>query len=113
MWTRISAMSDVIAPSKTVTFTVKATPRRQADVKTIQRLMRMQRHIQKGLSRLAKRRRREENRTYRRAGRDWTARVPAVKLVRVVKGETFTLRITPQLMPDIRAVEKYLDATSA
>jgi len=106
-------MNDVIAPQNQVTFTVKATPRRPADRKTIQRLMRMQRHIQSALDRLSDRRRREENITRPRAGGEWTNRVKMTKLTRVEKGESFTLTLTPQIIADIRAVEKFLDAKSA
>jgi hypothetical protein len=106
-------MADVIAPSKKVTFTLNATPHRPADLKTIQRLMRMQRTIQKGLQRISKRRRREDNVTRQRAGGMWTSRVKMSKLTRVEKGESFTLTITPQIMPDIKAVEKFLDAKAA
>jgi hypothetical protein len=31
----------------------------------------------------------------------------------VRKGETFTLTVTPQIMPDIKAVEKFLQAKPA
>lgn len=105
-------MADVIAPSKTVTFTLKKTPSRPADQKTISRLMRMQRNIQKGLRTLAKRRH-GENYVSPRAGRMWMTRMPATKLVRPAKGESFTLTITPQIMADLKAVEKYLDAKPA
>lgn len=105
-------MSDVIAPSKKVTFTVKKTPNRLADRKTIERLMRMQRPIQKGLKQLAKKRHRE-NYVSPRAGRMWMTRMPATKLVRAERGQSFTLTITPQIIPDLKAVEKYLDAKSA
>jgi hypothetical protein len=105
-------MADVIAPSKKITFTITRRPPRTADQKTIQRLMRMQRHIQKGLSNLSKRRRREENVTRQRAGGTWTSRVRMTKLTRVEKGESFTLTITPQIMPDLKAVEKFLSAKS-
>lgn len=105
--------TDVIAPSRKVTFTLKSTPSRPADVKTLHRLMRMQRTIQKGLSRLSKRRRREENYTSPRAGRMWMTRVKMTKLTKVQKGESFTLTITPQIMPDIKAVQRYLDAKAA
>ena len=109
----MAAPPDVIAPSKRVTFTIKRTPSRPADQKTIQRLMRMQRHIQKGLSRLSKRRRREDNYYSPRAGRLWMTRAKMTKLTRVEKGESFTLTITPQIMRDVAAVEKFLDAKAA
>lgn len=106
-------MSDVIAPSKKVTFTIKKTPSRAADVKTIERLMVMQRPIQKGLQRLSKRRKRHDNYTSPRAGRMWMTRMPTSKIIRAEKGASFTLTITPQILPDLKAVEKYLDAKSA
>lgn len=105
--------ASAIAPSKKTTFTINTTPRRPADVKTIQRLMRMERKIQDGLRRLSKRRRREENVTRQRAGGQWTSRVKMTKVTRVEKGESFTIAVTPQILPDIRAVEKYLDAKTA
>jgi hypothetical protein len=92
-----------------VTFTVKKTPSRPADRKTIERLMRMQRPIQKALEKLSKVRRRERNFKRQRAGRMWMVRYPMTRVTRVEKGETFTLRITPQIMPDLHAVAKYLD----
>ncbi len=106
-------MADVIAPSKKVTFTLKTTPSRPADMKTIQRLMRMQRPIQKALDKLADRRRREDNYKSPRAGRMWMTRMKMTKITRVEKGESFTLTITPQIMNDLKAVERFLDAKSA
>ncbi len=103
-------MSDVVAPGREVTFTISSKPRREAERKTIQRLMRMQGEVQKGLRKLAGQRRRHDNRTYVRAGNPWTARVRTTKLTRVAPGETFTLCIRPQWIPDIRSVEKYLEA---
>jgi hypothetical protein len=102
-------MPDLLAPSTTITFTVKKTPLRPADRKTIQRLMRMQRPIQDALRRLSKVRRQERNYRRQRAGRMWMVRVPMTKVTRVEKGETFTLRVTPQIMRDVQAVAKFLD----
>jgi hypothetical protein len=106
-------MSDVIAPKKKVTFTVTKTPSRVADQKTIVRLMRMQRPIQNALRKLSRRRGNTDNYARQRAGRMWVVRVPMTKLTRAIKGESFTLTVTPQIMPDIKAVEKYLSAKAA
>lgn len=105
--------TDVIAPQKTVTFTIKAAPQREAERKTIRRLMRMQPHIQRGLDKLATQRRQKDNVAYIRAGVEWVNRVKTTKLTRVAAGETFTLTLTPQIIPDIRSVEKFLDAKAA
>ncbi len=101
-------MSDAIAPNQTVTFTITSMPRREASVKTLGRLMRMQTEVIRGLSRLAKRRDREVNVRRQRAGREWTSRVRATKIVSPAVGATFTLHVTPQLVPDIQSVRKYL-----
>jgi hypothetical protein len=106
-------MSETIAPKKTVTFTVTRRPQREAERKTIQRLMQMQPDVQKLLKSLQKRRDREDNHTYIRAGVPWNARVKATRVTQVEQGEQFTLRITPQIIPDLRSVEKYLEATPA
>ncbi|MHC5003736.1 MAG: hypothetical protein ACYTJ0_11490 [Planctomycetota bacterium] len=106
-------MSDVISPGKQVKFTITRAPARTAEQKTIRRLMRMQPHIQRGLTQLAKRRRQQDNRTYIRAGVQWTDRAKTTKLTSVTAGETFTLLVTPQIVPDIRSVEKFLQAEPA
>lgn len=106
-------MSDAIAPSQTITFTLTKTPNRSADQKTIRRLMRMQPDIQRGLTRLARRRRQKDNVAYQRAGNIWVNRKKTTKLTRVEAGESFTLFVTPQIMADLRSVEKFLDAKPA
>lgn len=99
-----------IEAGRKITFTITKVPARQAQRKTLTRLMRMQRSIQNGLRRLSKRRERDLNVTHPRAGREWTSRVKATKLVNVATGETFTLDVTPQILADLRSVEKYLSA---
>ena len=106
-------MATEVAPSKSYTFTVTATPPRTAQQKTIMRLMRMQTDVQRGLEKLARRRRQTLNRDTNRAGRIWVARVRPTKLVRAEKGESFTLHVTPQIMPDLRSVKNYLEAKPA
>ena len=106
-------MSDLITAGNDVTFTIAKPPRREAERKTIQRLMRKQGHIQKGLKALQKRRRQIDNRPYIRAGCIWVDRAKATRLTRVEPGETFTIRITPQIIPDIQSVQQYLEAAAA
>lgn len=106
-------MADLIAPSKTIKFTVKKAPLRVADRKTIERLMRMQRPIQNVLQHLSNIRRNERNYRRQRAGRMWMVRSPMTRVTRVEKGETFTLRVTPQIVNDLKAVAKYLDMKAA
>ncbi len=106
-------MSDLIAPLNTVTFTITKAPQREAQRKTIQRLMRMQKEVQRGLDKLAARRKKKDNVTYIRAGVEWVNRKKTTKLTRVAAGESFTLTITPQIIPDLRSVEQFLEAKAA
>ena len=101
------------APNTNITFTIKKAPAREAQRKTIQRLMRMQPHIQKGLEKLARRRRQKDNKSYIRAGVLWVNRKRTTKLTRVAAGETFTIFVTSQVIPDLKSVEKFLDAKAA
>lgn len=106
-------MSDVIAPLNTVTFTITRVPRAQARVKTLARLMRMQPEIRSGLKKLQGRRARIDNRTYQRAGKMWTDRAKATRLTRVEPGASFTLKLTPQIINDVRSIESYVEASAA
>ena len=99
-----------IEPSTTMTFTIVKAPKAEAARKTLVRLMQMQPEIKKGLSMLKVRRDREDNIKKIRGGRPWTSRAKAAKLVNVADGATFTLRVTPQIMPDLKSVGKYLSA---
>lgn len=101
-------MADLTA-NATVTCTVTAMPKNASATKTIRRLMRMQPEIQKGLAMLARRRARTDNVPTRRAGRIWINRKRPTALTRVAVGESFTLHLTPQILPDIKSVEKYLE----
>jgi hypothetical protein len=98
-----------LTPTNTVTCTINSVPANRAANKTIQRLMRMQPHIQKGLSMLARRRASKDNVPTTRAGRIWINRAKTTKLTRVDVGESFTLKLTAQIIPDLKSVEKYLD----
>ncbi len=105
--------TDVLVPGRDVTFTLTKQPSRGADRKTIQRLMRMQPHVQRGLRKLSLIRHRQDNRSYIRAGVPWVARVRTTKLTYVKPGESFTIRLTPQIIPDLKSVMRFLDARSA
>lgn len=104
-------MTATLTPGSDVTFTISRTPQTPTARKTIQRLMRMQPHIQKGLKQLARQRKLHDNRTYIRAGVEWTDRKKTTKLTRVEAGEQFTIRVTPQIMGDLKSVDQYLEAS--
>lgn len=106
-------MPDLIAPLETLTFTVTKRPRRPAQVKTLERLMKLQPEKTKSLRKLQRRRKLYDNIEGTRAGRKWINRVHATKVVKVEQGETFTLTLTPQVIPDLRSVEKFLKVEKA
>ncbi len=97
------------APGKTLTFTIKTLPRTERERKTLQRLMRLQPKVQRTLTRIANVRRRETAWT-QRGGRLFARRWQATKIVFPTVGASFTLRITPQIMPDLKSVERFLDS---
>jgi hypothetical protein len=102
-----------LAPSSTVTFTITSLPKNESGRKTLNRLMKMQPQIQKGLAMLARRRRQKDNIPTSRAGRIWINRKRPTQLTRVEIGESFTLRVSPHIIPDIMSVAAYLDMKAA
>ncbi len=106
-------MPDLIAPLETLTFTVEKVPKRAAQVKTIERLMKLEPDRQRTLRHLQRQRRIYDNVVSVRAGRRWINRVRATKVARVEPGETFTITVTPQVIPDLRSVEKFLKVAKA
>ena len=103
-------MSLSITPGSSVEFTVTKTPTRSADRKTLQRLMQMQPSVQKTLRNLRDRRRRKDNDPRRRAGLIWVHRAKATRVTSMEKGETFTLHVTPQMIPDLNSIESFISA---
>lgn len=101
-------MATTLPATGTVTFTVTSLPKTEAAKKTLARLMRMNPGTQGALKRLAHDRAVNRNVRAPRAGRMWISRAPATRLVSVDLGESFTLRMTPQIMPDVRSVVSYL-----
>ena len=102
-----------LAPSSTITFTITTLPKNERGRKTLNRLMKMQPEVQKGLSMLARRRRQKDNVPTKRAGRIWINRKKPTALTRVEIGESFTLRVTAQIIPDIKSVAAKLEMKAA
>jgi hypothetical protein len=98
------------AHSQTLQFTVTAIPAEPRRKQTILRLMRMNSGVQGALNRLKRERLRSGNRRTNRAGRIWLAREECTRVVSLQKGATFTLRVTPQILADVKSVERYLEA---
>ena len=103
-------MAADIAPNTDMTFVVSTMPTRTAPVKTIERLMGMHSDAQRGRQKVARQRATTDNVRYVRAGRPWTNRARVTKVVRCETGAEFSIRVTPQILNDLKSVEKYLTA---
>ena len=90
-----------ITPGSTVTITLNQVPAEPKYRKT------MQPSVQRVLTRIATARGRD-NVTQQRGGRIWTARMKATKVVNLSKGTSFSLFVTPQIVPDIKSVSKFV-----
>jgi len=98
-----------IPTTGTVTFTLKSVPQTDGGVRTIERLMRLERGVQRVLKKLQKTRVDELNERRPRAGRMWLVRARCTRVVRVEQGRSFTIQVTPQLANDIASVAEHLD----
>ena len=87
-------------------------PRREATVDTLERMMRQDRDIRRGLRR-AQRRRRQDMVVYNRGNRDWYKREECGKLVKVAKGSTWTMQYSLQIAPELKSLAKYLQIAPA
>jgi hypothetical protein len=97
-----------IIPNTEMTFTITTDPKRPAARKTIERLMWMQPHAKKDLSMLQRHRKQKDIKYTIRAGRVWFDRPRATRTVRCEKGASFTLNVTPQIVNDLKSVQRYL-----
>ena len=105
--------ADKILPNTDLTFTIIKEPTRPASRKTIERLMWMQPQVKKDFSMLQRRRKQKDIKYTIRAGRVWFDRPRATRTMRAAKGASFTLHVTPQIVNDLKSVQKYLTVTSA
>jgi hypothetical protein len=103
--------ADKIVPNTELTFTIVKAPTRPASRKTIERLMWMQPQVKKDLSLLQRHRKQKDIKYTIRAGRVWFDRPRATRTVRCEKGASFTLKITPQIVNDLKSVSKYLEVS--
>lgn len=105
--------TDLIVPNTDVTFTVTRLPRRAATRKTIERLMWMQPGAAKILRGYSRRRKQKDIEPTIRAGRVWFNRPRASRPQRAEVGAEFTLRVTPQIVNDLKSVADHLEAAPA
>lgn len=103
-------MLATLKAGQTISCTVTASPRRADARDTIERLMRQDPAVKKGL-RTAQRKRGQRMEIYNRGNRDWVKRERCARLVSCVKGATWSMTYVPALAPDLASVEKYLQIT--
>ena len=101
------------APCKRVTFTLTSVPRKAAERKMLDRLMRMEPAIVRRMKQLQKKRRQVDNVTTACVGRTWISRARATRITQLEPGATVTILVTPQIEPDLKSVQKYLDVSSS
>lgn len=102
---------DTLTAGQTVTCTIEQVPMNEGGVDTIQRLMRRDAAIKRGLAR-AQRLRRQRMHVYIRGNRRWHSREKSARIARCVKGATWTMPFTHDIAPDLASVQKYLKIES-
>ena len=105
-------MIDSLKPGQTIRCTVLKLPKAAADRKTIERLMRRDPAVTKGLRKSHKLRQRTTV-TYNRGNRDWVQRQKVGKIVRLVKGNSWTCTFDMGIAPDFRAVSDFVKVEAA
>ena len=92
--------------------TVLKLPKAAADRKTIERLMRRDPAVTRGL-RNSHHIRQRTTVTYNRGNRDWVQRQKVGKIVRLVKGNTWTCSFDVSVAPDFKAVADFVKVVAA
>jgi len=105
-------MLDDFKPGSRIQCTVTSEPRTHKARSTVARLMRRDRQIQRALRR-GQRIRRQTTPTKIRGGRTWYIRPKPGKVSHPRQGESWTMILTPDIVPDLRSVEHHLEIKSA
>jgi hypothetical protein len=100
-------MLESLKPGQNIRCTITKAPRTEAGTDTLERLMRQDPAIKRGLRR-AQRRRRQDMVVYNRGNRDWYKREVCGKLVRAEKGASWTMQYSHHIAPELRSVEGFI-----
>lgn len=103
---------DALKPGQIITCTVLKTPRAEAPVDTILRLMRRDPLATRALRKSQETRRRTTV-IYNRGNRDWVQRQSCGKIVRLADGAKWAFVYDLSVKPDMKSVEKYLKIEAA
>jgi len=105
-------MIDSLTAGQNVKCTINKVPSNHGSRATITRLMRRDPQIKKSLDR-AQRMRRQRMHAYIRGGRLWYSREKAAKIAACEHGNTWSMRFTHDIAPDLASVEPYLSVEKA
>lgn len=100
-------MMDKFKPGQNIRVTVTKAPRTASKIDTLERLMRLEPDVKRGL-RKAQKKRRQNMVVYNRGNRDWYKREECGKQVRVTEGASWTMPFSYQLAPDLESVSGYV-----
>jgi hypothetical protein len=92
--------------------TITKTPRNAGGRKTLERLMRLEPGVVRGLKN-AHRKRQQNLVVYNRGNRDWTKRESCGKIVKVEKGAAWTMRYSASLAPDLASIAECVKVENA
>jgi hypothetical protein len=98
---------DAFKPGSTVSLKVVSQPKVEDHVQTIERLMRQDPDMKRGLNK-GHHDRMQRLIVRSRGGRPWEKRERSAKVVRCEAGAKWTMTYVPQLAGDLRSVAKYL-----
>jgi hypothetical protein len=105
-------MIDKLKPGQNIRCTITKAPRTPARIDTLERLMRQDASVKRGL-RKSQRRRRQGMIVYNRGNRDWYKREICGKIVRCETGATWTMPYSLHLAPEFRAIADYIKVEPA
>lgn len=100
-------MFDKLKAGQTVRCTVLKTPTSAAGRSTLERLMRMDPAVKRGL-RKAHLKRQQNLNVHNRGNRDWTSRATCGKIVRTIAGQTWSFRFTLDMADELKSVSKFV-----
>jgi hypothetical protein len=94
-------------PGQNLVCTIDKVPATDDQSSTIARLMRKDPVTKRALRR-AQRMRRQRMIVYNRGNRDWVSREPSARVVRVAKGESWTMPYSLDLATDLAVVQSFI-----
>lgn len=105
-------MIDALKPGQTVRCTLTKLPMAAGDRKTLERLMRRDPAVTRGLRKSAQSRL-KATLVYNRGNRDWVQRKKCGKIVRLVPGSTWSFRYDLNIAPEMKSVADFLKIDAA